>query len=422
MKNLKLYIVVCLIIITKTTFSQQFSQNFTDKTLRIDYYHIGDFKVDSIKIAKTQFFENWAGSQINLIDTFNYGSYYITMYDSVSNILIYSHGYSTLFEEWRTTPEAKISKKTFEETCLLPMPKKSVKIEIKHRKKDGKYYAFNYFYLNPKTVNKSKNKKLAIENLHIGGKTNSCYDIVIVPDGYSIKDSLKLKQDFARFCDYIVKCNPYSDIKNKINIRGVWAFSKESGITDPNISVFRNTIIGSSFNTIGSDRYLMTLNVWQLQNITESAPFDGILIMSNTKKYGGGGIYNYYATVSSDDANSNYVCVHELGHSISGLADEYYTSEVAVEDFYNLNVEPWEPNITTLVDFDKKWKSMLPNNIIIPTPNNGIDELGVYEGAGYMSKGIFRPALYCTMKEIRYNNFCPVCTRSIIQMIDFYSK
>jgi hypothetical protein len=106
------------------------------------------------------------------------------------------------------------------------------------------------------------------------------------------------------------------------------------------------------------------------------------------------------------------------------LADEYYTSDVAYQDFYSLDVEPLDPNLTTLVDFDSKWKDMVENGTPIPTANTEKyeDVLGAFEGGGYVEKGIYRPKQDCTMKSIVVDNFCPVCKRAIVQMIDFYTE
>ena len=104
------------------------------------------------------------------------------------------------------------------------------------------------------------------------------------------------------------------------------------------------------------------------------------------------------------------------------LADEYSGSGSASEDFYETDKEPWEPNITTLVSFDKKWKDMLLPGTPVPTPDT--DEwkgkVGVFEGAGYMENGVYRPYIDCSMNVVRFNNFCPVCKRSISRMIEFY--
>jgi hypothetical protein len=159
-----------------------------------------------------------------------------------------------------------------------------------------------------------------------------------------------------------------------------------------------------------------------VRDVASNAPYDAICVVANSKTYGGGGIYNFYALFTSDNHVADYVFVHEFGHSFAGLGDEYYDSSVAYENFYNLKVEPWEPNLTTLVNFDSKWKTMVEPNTPIPTPDKEKDKIkvGAYEGGGYVSKGVYRPSHDCTMKSISYDNFCPVCLDAIDRMIQSY--
>jgi hypothetical protein len=178
-----------------------------------------------------------------------------------------------------------------------------------------------------------------------------------------------------------------------------------------------------SYYTTGVERYLMSLDIKSIRDIAANVPYDNICVISNSSKYGGGAIYNYYTSFPSDDQYGPYLIVHEFGHHFCALGDEYYTSQVSVEDYYKFDVEPYEPNLTTLVNFDKKWKNLIEQGIPVPTP--ATDEykgkLGVFEGGGYVAKGVYRPMIDCTMKSKTYNNFCPVCTKAIIDMIYYYS-
>lgn len=418
----KLSIISLFLITLGFAQAQNFDQYFMSKTLRIDYLHKGNLKMDTILFSQAHSYEIWAGTTTQLVDPFLFGANRVELYDSASNILIYSRGYSNLFEEWRTTAEGKIKTASFEETLLVPMPKKATKVVVKRRERNGTYSNITHFYLNPNKVVASTVKKERQIVLHKGGNSNQCMDITFIADGYSINDSSKLIKDFNRYAGYILKCKPFNILKRSINIVGVCSYSKDSGISDPISSTVKNTAVGCTFNSIGSDRYLMTTQMWNLHNYVESAPTDAIVIICNTDKYGGGGIYNYYATVAAGSESGDFVLVHEMGHSIAGLGDEYYSSEVSVEDFYPLTVEPWEPNITTNVDFNKKWKNMISKDTPIPTPCTKEYEntVGLFEGAGYMSKGIYRPWQNCTMKEIKYDAFCPVCISAISKMIGYY--
>ena len=150
-----------------------------------------------------------------------------------------------------------------------------------------------------------------------------------------------------------------------------------------------------------------------------NVPCDAVFLLINTDTYGGGGMYNFYACGTADHPQTPDVFTHEFGHSFAGLADEYFSSEVAYQDFYNLAQEPWEPNLTTLVHFERKWKDLLPAETPVPTPTDAAhrDQIGVFEGGGYVSKGIYRPMDHCMMRD--YAPFCPACSRAIVRMIDF---
>ena len=202
------------------------------------------------------------------------------------------------------------------------------------------------------------------------------------------------------------------------------AASKQSGTDLPGKDIWKNTLFDSHFYTFGTERYLNTVNNKQVRDVAANAPYDQIYILVNSSKYGGAGIYNYYSICTADDKNSNFVFTHEFGHAFAGLGDEYYTSDVSVEDFYDLKSEPWEPNLTTLVGFDKKWKALVEEGTPIPTPatKEFKNKTGVFEGGGYVEKGVYRPALDCSMKSVKYDYFCEVCTRAIIQMVEFYAK
>jgi hypothetical protein len=419
---------ILFIILLSTTLyaNAQFDDFFTNKTLRIDYIRSGDIKSESFKLDILLEKKLWAGSTINLIDTFNYGKCMVEVYDLVSSKLIYSRGYSTLFEEWRTTAEGKTMKKNFSETVLIPYPKKAVKIIFKSRDSINIWHKRDSITTNPskEILVKPIQSNNKIVKLHYSGEPHSKLDIAIIADGYSLSDSTKMKEDMKRFVSYLLNASPFDKNKNKINIWGVETISAESGITDPILKSYKKTAIGSSFNAIGSDRYLMTLENKTLHDQLANVAYDQIIIMANTNKYGGGGIFNFYCTAAAGDLHADFLIQHEFGHSFAGLGDEYYTSDVTVENFYPLSVEPWEPNITTLIQFGKKWKTMLDKDTPIPTPMIKAYEktVGVFEGGGYMSKGVYRPYMDCTMKSVLYNSYCPVCKRAVVSMIDFYSK
>lgn len=420
-------LITLLILFTNLAFSQiNFDDYFMDKTLRLDYYHTGNSTDDNYSFDELIEEPYWGGSKVNLLNQFDYGKYEFIVKDAGSGKEIYSRTYSTLFSEWQTTEESKKITKTFSETVTFPFPQSPVVVEFYSRDKKNILHKKFELNIDPENYFIKKERPLEFENfkVHYSGDPSVKVDIVIIPDGYTKDEMQKFKDDCNKFSDFLFNTDPYEQNTDKFNLWAIEAPSKESGTDIPADNIWKNTIANSTFYTFDLERYLMVIDNKNLRNLASNAPYDQIFVLVNTNKYGGGAIYNHYSVCSSDNENSDYVFTHEFGHGFAGLADEYYTSDVAYNEFYSLDVEPLEPNITTLIKFDSKWKDMIAENIPIPTPATGIykDKVGVYEGGGYVAKGVYRPMQDCSMKSISVNNFCPVCKRSIQRMIDFYSK
>ncbi len=422
---MKLFITLLLFI--SVSYPQiNFDDYFENKTLRLDYVHTGDSLNDFYSIDELIEEPFWGGSKINLIDKFHYGKYRFEVYDEQLNKLIYSRGYSTLFGEWQSTEEAKHTVKSFSETVTFPFPKKPVIVKFyAYNRKNELLKKFEY-RVDPENYFIKKERIAEYKNFEVIAAGNPAVkvDIVIIPEGYTEQEMTKFKEDCRRFAGYLFNCSPFNENKDKFNLWGIEAPSQESGTDIPNENIWKKTLVNSNFYTFGTERYLMTSDNKTLRNVASNAPYDQIWIIANSDKYGGGAIYNHYSFCVSDDSYSEFTITHEFGHGFASLADEYWTSDVAYQDFYPLDVEPLDPNITTLVDFEYKWKDLVEVGTPIPTPQTEEfkDVVGAFEGGGYMEKGIYRPKQDCTMRSIVVNNFCPVCKRAIQQMIDFYSE
>lgn len=423
MRNL----LVVVLLFTNPVFSQiNFDQYFENKSLRLDYFHTGNSTEDNYSFDELIEEPFWGGSKTNLIDKFNYGKYKFIVKDYKTGQIIYSRTYSTLFSEWQTTDEAKQTVRTFNETIVFPYPKNSVVIEFYSRdrlntlNKKFEYLVDpnNYFIKTERAFNFT-----SFEVYH-SANPDKAVDIVLIPEGYTSDEMVKFRKDCEKFAGYLFNASPYKENKNKFNIWGIEAPSMQSGTDIPAENIWKNTIVNSQFYMFDLDRYLMTKDNKTLRHIASNVPYDQIFILVNTDMYGGGSIYNHYSVCISDNKFSEYIFTHEFGHGFAGLGDEYYTSDVAYNEFYPLNVEPLDPNLTTLVNFESKWKDMLNENTPVPTPQikEYQNEVGVYKGGGYAAEGIYRPMQDCSMKSISVNNFCPVCKRAIEWMINFYSE
>jgi len=415
---------LALMLITFSA-SAQFDKYFYNKSLRIDYIHSGNAVSDYYAIDELIDEPYWGGSHLNLISPFDYGNFKFTVTDVASGNVIYSQGFSSLFSEWQTTAEAKLTNRAFPENVVFPYPRKAVVVEFYNRQKDNAWLKVFSYNVDPQSYFIRREHRLEYPSfdIHQSGDPSICLDIVIIPEGYTAGELDKFRADCTRLSDFLLQCSPFSDYASKINIVGVAAPSAESGADIPGKEIWKKTLVNSNFYTFNIERYLTTTDMKSVRDAAANAPYDAICVLVNSEVYGGGGIYNYYALFTSDNAYANYVFVHEFGHSMAGLGDEYYTSDVAYQDFYNLKVEPWEPNLTTLVNFDAKWKSMVSKGAPIPTPEADKKEfaVGAYEGGGYVAKGVYRPSYDCTMKSLSYNNFCPVCNKAVRDMLEFYT-
>jgi hypothetical protein len=420
-------IIIIALIFAANSYSQiNFSDYFEDKTLRLDYFRTGNNEEDFLSFDELKEEPIWGGSKINLIDRFNYGKYYFSVIDIESEKLIYSRTFATLFNEWQTTKEAKHTEKTFSETVIFPYPKKPVRVEFyNHNKKNELIKKFEYT-VDPENyfIKTGRSKKYNSFEILVAGEPEHKVDIVIIPDGYTSEEMSKFKDDCNRFANYLFNSSPFKENKDKFNIWGIEAPSEESGTDIPAKNIWKETVVDANFYTFDLERYLMTASNKKLRDLASYAPYDQIYILVNSDKYGGGSIYNHYSVCVSDNNNSEFIFVHEFGHGFASLADEYFTSDVAYEEFYALDVEPLDPNLTTLIDFESKWKDLVGDDTPIPTPSTEqySNTVGAFEGGGYVEKGIYRPMQDCTMKSITIDNFCPVCKRAIEQMIDFYSE
>lgn len=424
---MKKLVIAFMVISFSSNYAQvKFEDYFLDKQLRFDYYHSGNAENDFYTFDELIEEPHWGGSRVNLIDSIGYGNYMFSVSDFETGYLIYSRGYSTLFQEWQTTGEAKYIERSFSETLIFPYPKDSIKIEIFDRDAKNEFRKRFEMIVDPDNYFIVKEKKCPSDyfKVHISGYSSKKLDIVFLPEGYSNLEKDKFHKDCLKFADYLFEYEPFSQNKDNINIWGIDAYTKDSGIDIPADSIWKNSILNSSFYTFNSERYLMTMDNKSVRNYASNVPYDQIYILVNTDKYGGGAIYNYYSTAAVDNRLSKNIFIHEFGHGLAGLADEYYTSDVAYQNFYPLEVEPWEPNITTLVNFDLKWKSLLNEEIQIPTKIDSSSPLktGVYEGGGYVAKGVYRSTPSSLMKGWDVDEFNEVSKRAILKIIEFYSK
>ncbi|MCK9449067.1 MAG: IgA Peptidase M64 [Bacteroidales bacterium] len=412
------------LIITGLQAMADYDSLFYSYSLRIDYIHSGTATEEYFSLAGMKQEPYWGGSTQKLVDTFGYGTHMAQVFDSLGQ-LIYSRGYSSLFAEWQTTDEARLLARSFEETVVIPYPKNRIRLIISSRQRNGLFIPKFELDIDPDDyfIRPAIRPQYEVFEVCVNRPSDQAVDIVILPDGYTSDQIDLFKEDCQRFTDQLFSFEPYTSLSHFFNIRAVLAPSADSNIAVPAEGFWPETILSSNFYTFDSERYCMSTHHFTIRDLAGHVPYDQIYILTNTAKYGGGGIFNFYCLSSARNLQTAAIIVHEFGHGFAGLADEYYDSSTAYSEFYDLDTEPWEPNITTLVDFSKKWELLLEPDTPVPTPDtddwDGIT--GVFEGGGYSAKGIYRPARDCLMHTFRNSVFCLACYQAIEKMILFHA-
>lgn len=385
--------------------------NAQERTLRVNYTFSGNSKEARIYLDDLNVIDGWAGRRVNLKDLYIAGNGQITMTDAATGDTLFRNAFSTLFQEWQNTEEATQVDRSFENVYLLPMPTAKAVIEVKLTDNYNKVVATLKHTVDPEDIlirhigqNPPKWKYL-----HQGGSPEKCIDVVIVPEGYTADEMDLFYKDAGIAVNSLFSHEPFKTMQDRFNILAVELESRDGQVSVPKKGLWTQTALNSSFSTFYSDRYLTTLRLRQLHDKLAGIPYEHIIILANTDVYGGGGIFNSYTLTTAHHKDFAPVVVHEFGHSFGGLADEYFYDD-QYEQYYNSETEPWEPNITTKVDFDSKWKDMMPG------------KADLYEGGGYMSKGVWRGSFDCRMKTNKYPEFCPVCQRSLERIIRFYTE
>jgi len=463
---------------------------FINATMRIDYYHIGNAINEMITLDQIYREGEWAGNPGKLIDPIDQGRYRVRVYDTDSGGLLFSRGFDSYFAEYQTTAPARAGiQRAYHESVLIPFPKDTIRMIIERRQRDHTLITVFQDTIAPasyRIISEIPGRNHTIVSTVSNGAPSDHVDVVVIGEGYTDKDSVKFNSDLQKFSDIFFAWEPYKGEREKFNFTGIFAISLDKGVDEPRRNRFSRTAVNATFNSLDSDRYLLTEDNKALRDIAGQVPYDIILVMVNSSRYGGGGIYNQYCTFTSDGPWSEHVFHHEIGHTFGGLADEYYTSDVAYEDFYPPGIEPLEPNITALLDPENvKWQAYLDPDLPVPTPwgREKFDKLlaayeltskqkaeelkilkendagkaeydsleekyarlrtrawksidnffemhplkgktGVFEGAGYMADGFYRPTINSIMHRFSESEkqFYPVNEAALKRVIAYYTE
>ena len=408
----KLLITNLLLLVPVLTYSQRFNDYFEDRTLRIDYTFSGSDSHQQIYIDELVSLPRWYGKKQRLAEVPLKGNGQIIVRSKADGMVVYRNSFSTLFQEWLATDEAKSTQKSFENVFLVPFPKHPVSITVELYDYHGKTFVSMTHSVDPQDILIRKaGDKLVMPyiTLQQPADTSRCIHIAYVAEGYQQHEMGAFLEDCRIATESLFQHEPFKQMQDRFKLVAVMSPSEESGTSWPAKGIWKNTVLGSHFDTFYSDRYLTTLHLKKLHDVLAGTPYEHIIILVNTDHYGGGGIYNSYNLTYTHGKHFRPVVVHEFGHSFGGLADEYPYGES--DPMYFADTEPWEPNLTTKHDFSSKWEDLFKAG-----------KAGLIEGGGYLSKGVWRGFEDCRMRTNEEPEFCLVCKQALVRLIDFYTK
>ncbi|MFL5264685.1 MAG: IgA Peptidase M64 [Anaeromyxobacteraceae bacterium] len=442
-------------------------------TFRVDFFHTGSaseerFALDRLVVEPLP----WPGNPDRPVDETNLGKYLFEVRDRDTNRLLYSRGFASIYGEWETTAEAKERHRTFHESLRFPRPPRPVQVVVKKRDAGNLFREAWSLAVDPEdpTVDPSRPPAPgAVIDLVASGPPERKLDLLVLGDGYTAQERGRCEADARRLVAALLAQAPFRERRGDLNVRALCPAAAESGVSRPSTGVHRASPLGATYDAFGSERYVLTFENRRVREVASWAPYDALAVMVNGDTYGGGGIFNLYATVAAGSAWAPYIFVHELGHALAGLADEYFTSDTAYLPAAD-RVEPWERNVTALKDPARlKWKALASPGVPVPTPwreeayaarskelqaerkklraarrpeaeldalfalqqreetaffaaERFAGKVGAFEGANYEARGFFRPQPDCIMFSRDEVPFCAVCRSALEEILDLYAR
>jgi hypothetical protein len=385
--------------------------------------------------------------------------------------VLYSRGFASVYGEWETTEEATRINRAFHESLRFPLPDAEVTVVVRKRNARNQFEDVWTIAVDPKSMFVDASSPAppgGLMALQKSGDPAMKVDLLLLGDGYTAAERSKFERDARRMIDILFATSPFKERRDDFNVWGLVPAAAASGISRPSAGSHLASPVGATYDAFGSERYILTFENRKLREVASFAPYEFIEILTNSRTYGGGGIFNAFSTVAVDNDQAPYVFVHEFAHHFAALADEYYTSPVAYAPAPADRVEPWEPNVTALGDRRAlKWRDLVEPGTPLPTPwrkdefekasrayqqrraqlradNRPEEEMealfreirafevklfaaekyrarvGAFEGANYEATGYYRPEIDCLMFT-RHTEFCAVCKRAIATVIALYT-
>ncbi len=422
----RLLVLIAALLTAGSASAQDFKQYFADSTLRLDYILAGTQTETKVTPEEAHLMPVWAGRRHHLDSLALQGNARLWVRDEATGRLIYCTSFNTLYQEWRLTDEAKGKHSSYQEVVLVPWPQRPVLVTLELSGAHNELIAQQTQRIDPKDIlihKHSAQSKYRQQYLIHSGSAADCIDLAILAEGYTEAELPTFLEDAKAATEAIFSYEPFKSHRQRFNVVAVLTPSEQTGVAVPRLGQWPRTAFGSHFDTFYSERYLTTRRLKTVHDALAGIPYEHIIILANTDVYGGGGFYNSYLLSSTHHKEYLPVIVHEFGHSFGGLADEYFYEQDTMSDTYSSAIEPWEQNVTNLKAFEgTKWSALIPKKTPRPTPATQAKKypVGLYEGAAYSSKGMYRASYDCRMRTNRTKDFCPACHLALDKLLRYY--
>lgn len=423
--------------------------------LRLDLWHAGSQADERYELALAARSGVADAHRSGRLDT--RGTYRWTLLSPDGSVAA-SRGYSALFEEWQSTVAADPQPREgrFAESHVVPWLRDGL-LRFERRLAGDDFRSLFELRLPAADAPLPEVPPCPGRRLHEMGPAGpgepAAVRLLLVSEGYDAGEEAAFLAAAHRARDVLLATDPFQAFADRLCLTALFVPSPSSGMPATPAEA-ACTAFGSSYGTLGMARYAVATDLHALGRATEGLAHAGVVVLAQSSVYGGSGIFNCNCLVAAemDDADFGYVLPHELGHSLAGLGDEYFGKQVTYDTSGADAWQPWEPNVSPLDAQGRvKWSARVAPSVPVPTPWQHAEylrlmgiplqpstdpaarpvaevreqvaallaaepwagQLGVFEGARYLARGLYRPEADCRMFTRGATRFCTICRETM---------
>ena len=429
---------------------------FAAGALRLDLRHSIRDGADAFQIERIRAEPRWGTRTANLASPPDWGDFRLSVSDAEGALLARSGFDSPL------APGAHAA--TTDLSLRFPMPARLVRVVVEKRRAGNTFAEMLDAAVDPASsaIDRSASQVAPrVDALLANGDPAEKVDLAIVGDGYTGTEHEKFLADARRAMGYLFAVRPFTARMREINVNAVFVASGQSGVTDGFMGIEKNTALRCAYGAGENERTLSVGDHRALCEAASAVPCDFVLVLANSRRYGGSAYFGGPAVVAIDSPAADYLVVHELAHVIGGLAEEYYIP-TADGPSYRGNVEPWNPNVTlsganakwrdasgatptkrewNRAEYEKRFSAYVKRYVALRAqhrPETEIEKLmrferdrlsallakngdpsriGLFEGANGYARGVYRSEADCIMFSLQAQRFCTACAAALERAI-----